>query len=358
MARRGVWTGSISFGLVSVGVKALTAVHDHDVHFHQIERETGARIGNQKVSKETGEPVDTDDIEMGYEVTKGRYVAFDPSEIEELRPESTRTVDVTDFVDLSEIDPVYFERTYWLAPTDEGAEHAYRLLAAAMDRSQKVGIGTVVMRNKQYLAAIRPVDGALAMSTMHFADEVEDITDVEEIPTGGAAPSEKELALADQVIEALAADWDPTRYEDTFTEELKELIEARDRGDEVTTEPEGEEESEGAEVIDLMAALQASVDEARAGRSSAKKTGAKKTGAKKSSAKRSGAKKTGAKKSSAKKARSSSRKKATTKKKAAAKKKAASKQPAAKKKPASKKKAAASTRGGATTSSGSTRRSA
>ena len=299
MARRGVWTGSISFGLVSVGVKALTAVHDHDVHFHQIERGTGARIGNQKVSKATGEPVDSDDIEMGYEVSKGRYVAFEPSEIDELRPASTRTVNVTDFVDLAAIDPVFYERTYWLAPTDDGAERAYRLLAAAMEASQMVGIGTVVMRNKQYLTAIRPLEGALAMSTMRFADEVVDITDIDEIPTGGAAPSKKELALANQVIDALATEWDPDRYADTFTEELQQLIEARDRGDEVTTEPE-DEGSEGAEVIDLLAALQASVDEARSGRGST--TGAKKAGAKKAGTKEASGKKAGAKKSSAKKA--------------------------------------------------------
>ncbi len=260
MARRGVWTGSISFGLVSVGVKALTAVHDHDVHFHQLERGTGARVGNQRVSKETGEPVDSDDIELGYEVSKGRYVTFERSEVDELRPESTRHVEVSDFVDLAEIDPVYYQRTYWLAPTDEGAEHAYRLLAAAMEETQQVGIGTVVMRNKQYLAAIRPLQGALAMSTMRFADEVVDITDIDEIPTGSTKASAKELALATQIIDGLSAEWDPSRYEDTFTDELKALIEARDRGDEVVEEPEGE--SDDAEVLDLMAALQASVDAA------------------------------------------------------------------------------------------------
>ena len=315
MARRGVWTGSISFGLVSVGVKALTAVHDHDVHFHQLERGTGARVGNQRVSKESGEPVDADDIEMGYEVSKGRYVTFERSEIDELRPESTRHVDVTDFVDLAEIDPVYYQRTYWLAPTDEGAEHAYRLLAAAMEETQQVGIGTVVMRNKQYLAAIRPLEGALAMSTMRFADEVLDITDVDEIPTGSAKASDKELALATQIIDGLSASWDPTRYRDTFTDELKELIEARDRGDEVVTEPE--DESDDAQVLDLMAALQASVDEASSRRSSG---GSKK--------------KAPAKKAPAKNASS---KKAPAAKKAPAKKAASKKAPAAKKSPARKK---------------------
>ncbi len=331
MARRSVWTGSISFGLVSIGVKALTAVHDHDVHFHQLERGTGARIGNQKISKESGEPVDSDDIEMGYEVSKGRYVTFDPSEIDELRPSSTRTISVSDFVELADIDPVYYERTYWLAPTDEGAEQAYRLLAAAMEDAQQVGIGTVVMRNKQYLAAIRPLKGALAMSTMRFADEVVDIDEVDEIPTGRTSASKKELALAHQIIEALGAEWDPTRYEDTFTDELKELIEAKDRGDEVVAE--SEERPEGAKVLDLMAALEASVDAARSGRSGSGGSG--------SSSKRSSTEKASAKKAITKKPTTKKRapdgkraavKKAPAEKKAPARKKAPAKKAAAKKK--------------------------
>ena len=321
MARRGVWTGSISFGLVSVGVKALTAVHDHDVHFHQLERGTGARVGNQRVSKESGEPVDADDIEMGYEVSKGRYVTFERSEIDELRPESTRHVDVTDFVDLADIDPVYYQRTYWLAPTDEGAEHAYRLLAAAMEETQQVGIGTVVMRNKQYLAAIRPLEGALAMSTMRFADEVLDITDIDEIPTGSAKASDKELALATQIIDGLSASWDPTRYRDTFTDELKELIEARDRGDEVVTEPE--DEADDAQVLDLMAALQASVDEATSRRSG---SGSKKAPANEGAANTATTTKAAAKKTPSKKA-------PAAKRKAGAKKSGATKSPATKKSP-------------------------
>ena len=267
---RAVWTGSISFGLVSVGVKALSAVHDHDVHFHQIERSTGSRIGNEKVSNETGKPVDAKDIELGYEVAKGRYVTFDPDEIAELRPTSTRTIDVSDFVQLETIDPVYYERTYWLAPTDEAAERAYRLLAAAMEDTQQVGIGTVVMRNKQYLAAIRPIDGALAMSTMRFADEVVDIADLDEIPSSRSKPASKELQLATQIIDSLATDWKPERYHDTFTEELRSMIEAKDRGDEITVE---EEPEPTGKVIDLMAALQASVAEARSGRSRRSRSG-------------------------------------------------------------------------------------
>ena len=318
MARRGVWTGSISFGLVSIGVKALTAVHDHDVHFHQLEKGSGSRVGNQKISKDSGKPVESDDIEMGYEVSKGRYVTFDPKEIDEMRPESTRSVNVTDFVDLAAIDPVYYSKTYWLAPTDDGAEQAYKLLAAAMESAQKVGIGTVVMRNKQYLAAIRPLNGALAMSTMRFADEVVDIADMDEIPTGTTKASTKELALANQIIDSLSSDWDPERYHDTFTEELRKLIEAKDRGDEVVSSDEPDEEPEG-KVIDLMAALQASVDAAKKNRGGGSSSG---------SSKRSSSKKAPARKAASKKAPA---KKGAATKKSAAKKKTPAKQTPAKK---------------------------
>lgn len=265
---RGVWTGSITFGLVSVGVKALTAVRDHDVHFHQIEKGTGARIGNQKVSKATGEPVESGDIELGYEISKEHHVVFDPSEVDELRPRSTRVLAVTDFVELASIDPVFFERTYWLAPTDEGAARAYALLAAAMEQSQQVGIGTVVMRNKQYLTAVRPLRGALAMSTLHFADEVVDLDDVDEIPHDAPEPTKKEMSLAMQIIDSLATGWDPTRYQDTFTDELLGLIEAKAKGQEIVAEPL--EDDDQGRVVDLMAALQASVESAKAGRTAKK----------------------------------------------------------------------------------------
>jgi DNA end-binding protein Ku len=268
---RAVWSGSISFGLVNVPVKAFTAVHDHDIHFHQIDRDSGSRIGYEKVAKSTGEPVEAGDIELGYETSKGHYVRFDPDEIDRLRPASTRSLDVTDFVDLAAIDPVYFEHTYWLAPADDNAAHAYRLLAVAMEKAQKVGIGTVVMRNKQYLAAIRPLGGAMAMSTMRFADEVVDAADLDEIPSAGSEPAKKELALATQIIDALAADWDPEQYHDTFTEELKGLIEAKGRGEEIAVP---EEPEAPAKVLDLLAALEASVADARSARSGSARSAA------------------------------------------------------------------------------------
>ncbi len=254
---RGIWSGSITFGLVNVSVKAFSATRDHDVHFNQLERGTGSRIGYQKISKATGEPVAAEDIQLGYEISKDRYVVLEKSDVDELRPASGRTIEVTDFVELESIDPVYYDRTYWLAPTDDAATRAYVLLAAAMTDRGRVGIGTVAMRNKQYLAAIRPMQGALAMSTMRFADEVVTSDSIDEIPIGHEEPKPAELNLATQIIDALQTEWDPERYHDEFTAQLKALLAARSEGGEVTI-PAPESEG-GAKVVDLLEALQASV---------------------------------------------------------------------------------------------------
>src|SRR6478735_6342061 len=217
---RAIWSGSISFGLVNVPVKAFTAVHDHKVHFHRLEKKTGARVRNQQVSETSGKPVERDDVELGYELHKGRYVTFRQDEVNDLKPASTRTIDVADFVPLEDIDPVFHQSTYWLAPDGDAATKPYGLLLAAMTDQQRVGIGSVVMRTKQYLAAIRPFEGALAMSTMRFADEVVARSDIDQLPTRIAKPSAKELKLATQIVDALATDWKPAQYHDTFTEEL------------------------------------------------------------------------------------------------------------------------------------------
>jgi DNA end-binding protein Ku len=257
---RAIWSGSVTFGLVNVPVKAYTAIRDHDVHFHQLERGTGARIRYEKVSEKSGKEVSRDDIELGYEMDHGRYAVIDPEELDELRPQTTRTIEVSDFVDLGEIDPVYYERTYWLAPDGQAAEHAYRLLQAAMDDKQRVGIGTVVMRNKQYLAAIRPLEGALAMSTMRFADEVVAKSAIDALPSRKSKPDAKELRLAEQIVESLSTEWDPKRYHDTYTEELRKLLDKRAKGERVVVE---EAPAAKAEIIDLMSALEASLDAAK-----------------------------------------------------------------------------------------------
>jgi DNA end-binding protein Ku len=260
---RPVWTGSISFGLVNVPVKAVTAVRDHDVHFHQLDKKSGSRIRNRKVAESSGKQVDADDIEMGFEIGKGTYVTFDSDELADLRPASTRAIEVTDFVPLAEVDPIYFERTYWLVPDGDPAKAAYQLLLAAMEDRERVAIGTVVMRNKQYLSAIRPLDTALAMSTMRFADEVVPRSKVEGLPRR-AKPEAKALKMATSLIDALAGDWQPDQYHDTFTEELRRRIKAKDAGKEIVEEEK--EEPTDAKVLDLLSALEASVDAARSGR--------------------------------------------------------------------------------------------
>ena len=262
---RPVWTGSISFGLVNVPVKAYTAVRDHDIHFNQLEKKTGARIRNRKVSEKSGKEVDADDIEMGFEIREGRYVTFDKGELDELKPESTRAVDVTDFVDLDAVDPIYYERTYWLGPADDAGKKAYGLLLAAMEDREKVAIGTVVMRNKQYLAAIRPLSGALAMSTMRFADEVVPRAEVDGVPNRVSKPDAKALKLATQIVDSLAGEWKPEQYHDTYAEELWARIARKDKGKDVVEEaPMGEE---GARILDLMEALEQSVSAAKGRRS-------------------------------------------------------------------------------------------
>lgn len=272
---RPIWTGSINFGLVNVPVKAFTAVRDHDVHFHQLDKKSGSRIRYRKVAEETGKEVDNDDIVMGYEVRDGRYVTFDDKELDALRPMSTRAIEVTDFVALEEIDPIYYENTYWLAPERDNANKAYQLLLAAMEDDQRVAIGTVVLRDKQHLAAIRPLDGALAMSTMRFADEVLPRSEIEALPRRSKADP-KALRMAKQVIDGLAGEWDPKQYRDTYTESLRKRISRKQTGKDVVQSAEEPK----ARVLDLMAALEASVDAAkkkRAPRKTAAKTARRKS---------------------------------------------------------------------------------
>jgi DNA end-binding protein Ku len=268
---RAVWSGTISFGLVNVPVKAYTAVRDHKVHFRELDPR-GGRVRHQRVSAASGKPVD--EIKLGFETSKGHYVRFTPKELDEMRPRSTRTIDVSDFVDITEIDPIFYDRTYWLAPATEEAARPYALLRAAMEDGEMVAIGTVVIRRKQYLAAIRPIEGALAMSTMRFADEVVPSSAVDGIPGPRVKPKPKELALAREIIDALATEWKPESYHDTYTEELRRLIRKRSKGGDVEVVEE-EPAAESAEVLDLMAALERSVKGARKGRRGSRTAGRK-----------------------------------------------------------------------------------
>ncbi len=269
-----VWNGAISFGLVSVPVKAYTAVREHTVHFHQLEKGTGARIRYRKVSEKSNREVGTDDIESGYQVSRGSYVIVDPDEIEDLRVPATKSIDIADFVRLDDVDPVYYAHTYWLAPDGKAAERPYRLLLAAMHEEQQVGIGCVVMRNKQYLAAVRPLGRALALSTMHFADEIVDPADVDGLPVPATKPKGGELALAGQIIKSMATEWKPDRYHDDYTEQLRDLIDRKAKGETITPQPEPEPD---AKIVDLTQALEASLAAAR-GKRPARKPATKATG--------------------------------------------------------------------------------
>src|SRR3954447_15698236 len=290
---RAIWTGSISFGLVNVPVKLFAAVHQQDIHFSQCEEGTGARVRNKRVSEKTGREVDWDDIVKGYEVKKGHFVTVEKEELESIAPEATHTIDIEDFVSLEDIDPIYYEHTYYLAPTgsDTGPAKAYKVLLQAMEDQSKVGIGRVVLRTKQYLAAIRPLNGTLAMSTLLYADEVADPKDIKELPPEGSV-SDREVKLAAQIIDSLTNTWDPKRYKDTYREDVLELIERKAKGEEIVVE---ETAAEPAKVVDLLAALEASLERSKQGGGASKGKGSstgKSTTAKKATRKRAPAKKT------------------------------------------------------------------
>jgi len=248
---------------VSVPVKVVTATKSQDVRFNQLEEGTGARIRYRKVSEATGEEVPNERIQKGFEVAPGQYVVVNEDEMTALAPKASRMVEIEDFVDLDDIDPIYFEQPYYLAPDQAGAK-AYRLLVEAMSELRKVAIGRVVMRSKESLVAIRPLDGVLCMETMRYADEVipahEVVPEVDEVP----APSERELEMARQLVTALSGEFDPQKYHDEYREQMVELIERKAAGEEIVAEPQVEEPGK---VLDLMAALEQSL--ARAGRGSA-----------------------------------------------------------------------------------------
>src|SRR5947209_4260235 len=277
---RAIWSGTISFGLVNVPVKLYSAVHSKDLQFHQFDPK-GNRIQYKRVSEKTGKEVDYSDIVKGYEVKKGQYVMVDPDELASYKPESTRTVDISDFVDLDQIDPVYYENTYYLAPDGKGAGKAYNLLLEAMEKQNKAAVGKVVIRTKQYLAAIRPLDGVLALSTMRFADEVVSTSEVKNGSSGkDGSVSKREVDMASQIIDSLTSKWDPSRYRDTYREQVLGLLKKKAEGKEIVVD---EPEEEQAQVLDLMEALEASLAEAKKG--GAKKSTSPRSRARKSTKK-------------------------------------------------------------------------
>ena len=253
-----MWSGAISFGLVNVPIKLYSAVSKKTVRFHQLNGETGSRIAQKRVDSVTGEEVPYENLVKGYELTKDRYVLITPDELETLEPEKSRTIDIEDFVDLSEIDPVYYDHPYYLVP-DKGAAKAYGLLLNAMKESGRVAIARVILRSKEQLVAIRPghEGTVLLMETMIFADEVVPTGDIDGLPEAEELQvSEREVAMAQQLIESLVTDFEPERYKDEYREKVLELIERKASGEEITAAPEA---PAPAKVPDLMAALEASL---------------------------------------------------------------------------------------------------
>jgi DNA end-binding protein Ku len=259
---RAIWSGAISFGLVNVPVKLYTATSPKTVRFNQLSSKTGARIRQKRVDPTTDEEVPYEDIVKGYEITPDRFVTITNEELEALDPKATRTVDIEEFVDLVEIDPIYYDHNYYLAPTAGGAK-AYRLLLDAMREAGKVGIGKVVLRSKQQLCALRPTGDVLALTTMLWGDEVlspdrlDEIGEIEE-----AQATDRELKMAEQLIDSLSAEFEPTKFHDEYREQVLALIEAKANGEEIAAAPQVEEP---AAAPDLMAALEASLAAVRPG---------------------------------------------------------------------------------------------
>lgn len=229
---RSIWTGAISFGLVNVPVKLFSAIQRKEVRFNLFHASDAGRIRQRRVCSLDGEEVPWEEVAKGYPVTRRRYVMVSKEELEGLDPRATRTIDILDFVELHQIDPIFYEHTYYVAPANEGAARAYTLLLEAMRRQGRVGIARFVMRTKQYLAALRPMGDVLALSTMQYVDEIRSPAELEELP-GKVKPSARELEMAERLVESLSTDWQPERYRDEYRERVLELIERKAQGEEI-----------------------------------------------------------------------------------------------------------------------------
>jgi len=263
-----IWSGSISFGLVSVPVKLFSAVQGKTVRFHQLHKADHARIEQKRVSSATGKEVAYKDIVKGYELAPERYVVIEPDELASLGASGTRTIDIEDFVDLADIDPIYYDHAYYMAPANDAAEKPYHLLLDALADCGKVAIARVVLRSKEHLVAIRPMGTVLGMATMNFADE---IVSPEQLPgLSGDAPelSKREREMANQLVSSLASKFDPGKYHDSYREAVLDLIERKADGQEIAVEPAAPRQTV---VPDLMAALKASLEEAEKRTGGAKK---------------------------------------------------------------------------------------
>jgi DNA end-binding protein Ku len=296
---RSMWSGAISFGLVNVPVKLYSAVSRKTVRFHQLNADTGHRISQKRVDSVTGDEVPYEQIVKGFELTKERYVVITPEELDSVSPEKTRAIDIEDFVDLEDIDPIFYDHPYYLVP-DKGAGKAYGLLLEAMRESGKVAIARVVIRSKEQLVAIRPAAGdVLTMETMIFHDEVVPTDDLDGVPDAkDLKTTDRELKMAQQLIASLTSDFEPSKYHDEYREKVLELVERKAEGEEIAIQPQAEEPMK---VPDLMAALEASLaavkDPGAGGKSNGKKADADDDSESKPKAKKSASRaKAGAKK--------------------------------------------------------------
>ena len=261
---RPIWNGAISFGLVSIPVKLYSATVDRSVRFHQLDADTGSRVRLKRVRETDGVEVAYANIVKGYELSSGRHVVVTDDELRALDPKASRTIDLLEFVDLESIDPIYYDSAYLLGP-DPATAKPYALLLKAMSEAGKVGIATFVMRGKEHLCAIRPDGDKLVLSTMRYADEIRGAEEIEELEAVAAAElSDKEVAMAEQLIASLEATFDPARFEDHYREKVLELVSRKESGEEGVVE--APEPADDDRVIDLMAALRASVEGAKSAR--------------------------------------------------------------------------------------------
>ncbi|MFD8708514.1 Ku protein [Kitasatospora sp. NPDC059648] len=260
---RPMWTGVLTFGLVTVPVALYTATQSHDVRFHQLQRGTSDRVRNKRVNERTGKEVEYADIVKGYEVTEGEYVIVEPDELERISPGRSRTIDITGFVDLADVDPIFFDRTYYLGPRGKEYQKVYALLVEALEHSGKAGLAMFAMRGKEYLTAVRSENGLLELHTMHFADEVRDPRgEIGDLPEKvGLTP--QEVRTAEQLIGMLAIEWKPDEWHDTYEEQVRRLVEDKLAGREIAVS--AGPAPEATNVIDLMDALRRSLETARRG---------------------------------------------------------------------------------------------
>jgi DNA end-binding protein Ku len=296
---RSIWTGAISFGMVTVPVKLYSAINRKTVRFHQLNGKSGVRIAQKRVDPQSGEEVPYEDIVKGYEIAQDRYVVVEPGELDALAPKKTKTIEIEDFVELAQIDPIYYDHPYYLAPGPGGAK-PYRLLLDAMAATGKVAIARVVIRSKEQLVALRPMGDALGMATMIFADEVlpadsvDEIAEVKEVKT-----TKRELEIAEQLVESLAGDFEPEKYTDSYREQVLDMVERKAQGQQIAVQPEPEDLT--APAPDLMGALKASLEAVRARededgakpKAAKRKAAAKKAPAKAAAAKSAGKKGSG-----------------------------------------------------------------